>query len=431
MCSPVPLAVGAALCLATLLPAARAAEEAVLPDGRHRPGVLRFAGGRLHFQPDASTAALALADIHDVRFAAAPALPLFAGRVHRVLLTQQQSLTGQLLDLEEQRLRLRTAWADRLIIPRPALSAVVQLPGWDTFFAPEFAPDFNGWSVLGGPTLGEERSPAGQRCVVLSRPGQALVHDLAQPLAAGWLAVDFRAAEPGGGRWLAEADFRARTVGVTVAGDGDSYRVDVAALQGTSHRLARTPGWHRLRLDFAPDRLAVTIDDTAVWSAEGRGPGGALRQVRLACTEGTGAGDCRGMVSFADVSLARPLPEGRHPPGDPRQDEVWLASGDQVFGQVPQADSQGLELAGRFGKRTLSWGEVRGVFLRDRDRAPAAPTTDGEQVRVWLWPGAGEQHDELVGAVRGLDERWLTLEHPLLGECKIERGRLRQLRGSH
>jgi hypothetical protein len=429
MRSPVPLAVGVALCLATLLPATGAAEEAVLPDGQRRPGTLTFAGGRLHFQPEGSTAALALADLQAVRFAALPLPPLLAGRAHRVLLPHGQSLTGQLLDLDEQRLHLRTAWANRLTIPRPAVAAITQLPGWDVFFAPDLEPDLKGWSATGTPPLAEQLSPAGQRCLELNRPGQTVAHDLARPIEAGWFAVDFQAAEAAGARWSAEADFGARTVRVVLAGEGEAYRPEVPGVEGKSFRRPATPGWHRLRLDFAPDRLAITLDDAALWSAEGRGPGGALRQIRLTCAEGGGSEERRGGVMFADVSLARPLPEGPHPPSDPRQDEVWLTSGDQVFGRVPRANGQRLELSGRFGTRALSWGDVRGSFFRAG--APPAPAGDDDAVRVWLAPGAGEQHDELVGAVRGLDERWLTLEHPLLGECKIERGRLRQLRANH
>jgi hypothetical protein len=418
MRSLVPSAVGAALCLATLLPAVGAAEDAVWPDGSHRPGVLTFSSGRLQFQPDGSTAALPLADLHAVRCITGPLSPLLAGRVHRVLLPHGQLLTGQILDLDEQRLRLRTVWADRLSIPRGAVTAVTQLPGSDVFFAPEFAADLKGWTRTGNPALGEQRSPAGQRCLMLERPDHSVAHVLAEPLAAGWFAVDFQVAEASG---AVEADFGGRAARVVLAGDG--YRVEVPGVPGTTFRLVPTPGWHRLRLDFAPERLAVTIDDTAVWSADGRGPGGALRQVRLACT--AGPGDRRGAVAFADVCLARPLPDVPHPPGDPRQDEVWLTSGDQVFGRVPRADEHHVELTGRLGTRTLSWGAVRGVFLRDG--GPAPPSADGASVRVWLAHGAGEGHDELVGTVRALDERWLVLEHPLLGECKVPRGRLRRL----
>jgi hypothetical protein len=429
MRTPVRPLLGAALCLATLLPATRAADEAVLPDGERRPGVLTFAGGRLHFQPAGSQAPLALADLHAVRFAAGPLPPLLAARVHRVVLPHGQILTGQLLGLDRERLRLRTVWAEDLTVPRPAVAAVLQLPGWETFFAADFGPDLNGWQATGTPALGTERSPAGRHCLVLNRPGQAVTHTLDTPVEAGWFAADFRAAGEGtGARWLAEAEFRGpdgpRTVRMTLAGPGDRYEAEVPGIEGTGYPLTRGPGWHRLRLDFAPDRLALTIDDTALWSSEGRGPGGPLRQVRLTCVEAPRPGR-GGEMTFADVSLARVLPELPHPPGDPRQDEVWLVSGDQLFGRVPRADGDRALVAGAFGERALPWGEVRGLFLRHEQPAPRA--AGGERVRVWLRPGAGQQLDELEGAVLGLDESRLTLDHALLGECKIDRARIARL----
>lgn len=417
MRSRVPSVLGAALWLASLLPGA-GADEAVLADGGHRPGTLSFAAGRLLFQPAGSTAPLPLADLHAVRCTGGPTPPLLVGRAHRVLLPRGQAVTGQLLGLDEVRLRLRTAWAESVAVPRPAVAAVTQLPGWNTFFAADFGPGLPGWHTAGAPALGSRRSPAGQHCLVLNRAGQEATHDLSPPVEAGWFAVDFHEEdEPGRAAWQVEAAFGVR---VTIAATGEGYAAEVPGVKGTAARLGRTPGWHRLRMDFAPDALAVTLDDTALWYAEGRGPGGPLRQVRLACAGG------RGAVVFADVSVTRPLPEVRHPPGDPGQDEVWLVSGDQVFGQVPRADDQAVELRGPFGKRTLPWGEVRGVFLHRL--APPAPAGAG-RVRVRFWPGAGEEYDELVGTVRGLDERRLTLDHPLLGECPIERARLREVKG--
>jgi hypothetical protein len=431
MRTPVPSAAAAALCLATLLSVhGAAADEAVLPDGRHRPGVLTFAKDRLLFQPAGDQAALPPGEIQAVRFPAEPVPPLLAGRVHRVLLPDGQRLTGEVLGLDGQRLRLRTAWAEEVAVPRPAVVAVTGLPGWETVFGDDFGPDLAGWETAGSPRLGEQRSPAGQHCLILGRPGQAATHAVAPPLEAGAFVVDFLPGGAAGGLACAvEAEFQGegagRTLRVTVTGTGDAYGADVPGVEGTGYRLTRSAGWHRLRIGFSPASLAVTVDDRAVWQAEGRGPGGALRRVRLVCPPARGAEPGGGEVAFADVSLAREVPEPRRPSGDPGQDEVWLLSGDQLFGRVPRADGRTVQVDGRFGERELPWSQVRGVFLR-RDGA-SSPAVDGERVRVSLQSGAGSERDQLDGVVRGLDERWLTLRNPVLGECKIERARLRQL----
>jgi hypothetical protein len=342
-----------------------------------------------------------------------------------------QQVTGLLLGLDHDRLRLRTAWAEELTIPRPAVVAVRQLPGVLTFFAEDFTDGLKGWKLTGSPRLGEQRAPWGGHCLVLGEPKEAAEYPLDQPLEAGSFGIAFREAGPvSGARWLVEGEFQgqgeAQVVRGVVAGNADGYAAEVPSGKGTGVRLAATPGWHRLDVQFAASALVVSVDDTPLWNARQQGPGGPLRGVRLRCAGTPGATEHRGAVAFADFSLSRAVDELPRPPGDRCQDEVWLATGDQLFGQVARADGHGVELSGRFGKRVLPWGEVRGIF--PRRGAPAPQTTDGEQVRLRLLPGAGEGRDKLEGVLQALDDSRLTLQHPVLGVCRIDRTRLRELR---
>jgi hypothetical protein len=132
---------------------------------------------------------------------------------------------------------------------------------------------------------------------------------------------------------------------------------------------------------------------------------------------------CPSILGVSLVQTVKPLPR---PLVDPTQDEVWLLGGDQLFGRLTRADGRTVTLEGRFGKRELTWGEVRGVFPRRQAEPPA--TTEGEHVRVRCDSGAASDPDELVGVVSALDDSQLTLRHPLLGEMKIERGRLCEMR---
>src|SRR5207249_11717418 len=113
--------------------------------------------------------------------------------------------------------------------------------------------------------------------------------------------------------------------------------------------------------------------------------------------------------------------EPRRPPAEPDQDELWLAGGDQLFGRVSRADGRSLTIEGRFGRRTLSWTAVRGLFFR---RGPRIAVSDkGERVRLWIDNGY-PQPDELDAAVLSLDARRCRWRHALLGERDMERGRL-------
>jgi hypothetical protein len=126
------------------------------------------------------------------------------------------------------------------------------------------------------------------------------------------------------------------------------------------------------------------------------------------------------------ISLVRDVEPLPRPPGDPTQDEAWLPDGDQLFGRLTRADARTVTLEGRFGKRELAWAEVRGVFPHRQAEPPA--TMEGEHVRLRFAGSAGADTDTLEGVVRALDDSHLTLRHPALGDVKLERGRLRELR---
>src|SRR5262249_770246 len=111
--------------------------------------------------------------------------------------------------------------------------------------------------------------------------------------------------------------------------------------------------------------------------------------------------------------------ELKPPTPEPAHDELWLISGDQVFGEVIKADRRTIELKGRFGKRTVSWGDVRSIRLRDESRPPR--TTDGEHIRLGLRSAHGAEAGGLTGVVLGLDEKRLKLRHPALGDLVIDR----------
>lgn len=407
------------------------ADDAVLANGKRLHGKLAFGTDqRLRFTADGPAAAPSLADIHDVRFPAAAVIPFRAGTIHTLLLSDDQRLTGVLLGLDDKQISLRTPWDKRLVIPRHAVHGVVQLPGAITFFEEDFENGLKAWKLKGTPDLSDHRASSGRLSLLLATPGQEAEHALSSPLTAGEVAIHFY--HPGdttGARWKVEADFGAdpklQTLAVVVAGVKDTYGVEAPALGGETLRLAPVAGWHQLSLRFSRDYVVAGIDRAPLWSSEKRGLGGPLRKLRLACVAQPGESTVKGEVCFDDLTLARPIVDLPRPANDPGQDEVWLADGDQLFGQLPRADRHTITLLGPFGKRVLPWGAARGVYLRRQTSPPQ--TTDGEHVRVWLRPAGGATPDELSGVLRGLDDRRLTLHHARLGNLTVERGRLQRL----
>jgi hypothetical protein len=413
-----------------LLPHARAV-EALLPDGRRLPGeLLQDRDGRLRFQPVTQARSLPLDQLHEVRFPAVARPPLRAALVQRVLLRGGQQLTGELIDLSANRLSWRTSWADRLTLPRDAVAAVGHLPGFVTFFTEGFETDLKAWQVTGTPALSTGHRASGRRGLLLEASDQSTAYRLANGLTAGRAGIDFYDGRDAAcTSVLVAIEFEGargpEVLRVGPAEDAHAYEAEWPGGGGVRQRLVRSPGWHRLQVDFTPSSLLVTVDEAVLWYSRQRGPSGPLRNVRLARAAAE-SGACA-EVAFDDFRLARAVETLPHKIEDVAQDELWLLAGDQLFGNVVRADRRGIDLEGRFGPRQVGWGEVRGVHLRQE--IPPPRITQGEHVRLWLRAGSDGLLDQIEGAVETLTKDRLVLQHAALGRVELDRGRLHALRG--
>jgi hypothetical protein len=400
-------------------------EEAIRLNGRRTAGTLAVdAKSRLRFTLKDGGAVLPPDAIASIRF---PVMPLAANRPCvgvRVALHDGQHIAGQLLSLDDKTLSLRPACADKIELPRSAVAAVTQLPGWRTVVEDDFRDGGKAWNLIGKPNLDTKTSR-----VTLNEKGQSLTYALGAPLNGGRAGIAFIETEAASaGRWTFEAEFgedkQRRSVRVTVAGLGDAYEVETGGLDGISRRVARTPGLHRLLIQFTPRSLRVTVDDEVLWHNLDAGPGGPMRQVRLACT-GMDQDKTQGAVAFSEFFLSRAVEEPQRPPGDATQDELWRGDGDQLFGRLLRADGRSVEFDCN-GPRTLPWSALHGLWLR-RD-AVAPHTTDGAHVRVAVRTCLSAEPDLLDGVATALDDKALSLKHALLGDLRFERARLHTLR---
>jgi len=412
--------------LAALLLAPAGGEEAILRDGRRLPGQLGLAENRLQFMPSGKQVALLLDQLHQVRFAELPAPACLIGTVFHVVLADGQRLTGELHALDGEKLQIRAPWERLLSIPRQAVRALTQPTGYLSLVADDFESGLDAWQVTGAAALDGRQHVSGRHSLLLNVNGQAELA-VALPLASGRVGVNFfDAGNTRGAHWLVELVFqRGKQARPLRIGGGDtSYGVEPPGMPGELGRQARSSGWHRLVVEFGPESMRAYVDDVVLWSGRLE-PGAFLSKVRLECVARPDKGTAEGAIWFDDFTLARAVEVLRHDDADARQDEVWLASGDQLLGRVVRADRHAMELDARFGKRTLSWGDVRGLYLCQGKNAEAAVKTG--QTRVWLRAASGGELDQLVGQVRGLSASRLTLRHALLGDLEIERPWLRRL----
>lgn len=425
----------AVLVLVTCTPALLS-DEALLKDGRSVQGKLsQSESGTLKFIGNAE---VALADIERVRLPV-NVPPFRAGVLHHVTLNNAQHLCGEIVALDAQTLRLRTAWNDRLMIPRRLLVSVAHLTGLITVVDDDFETGLKTWQLTGTPTLSDGQQTSGQKSLRLHSAGQAAEFVLPKPIDAGGLGINFHLpANIVGLRWSLEAEFQPATakremapLKVIVADEGDDYVVETPVAAEEGDKIRRTPGWHRLAMRFHESYVLVGIDDRVLFAGK-QGPGGALTKLRLRCeAAGTAAAKPRGDVCFDDLSVARRVPSRMHPGSDGKQDELWLLDGDQLFGSIVKADRRSIDVHGRFGERRFPWSEVRAIYFRrphpPQEEAPHAER-EAYHVRVTFHSGCGEQLDELEGSVAAFDEQRLTLRHADLGKLDIERARIWQIR---
>jgi hypothetical protein len=409
-----------------------AADEALLPDGRKLTGELRWQDGRLRFAAKERT--LLAADLHQVRCAAQEPT-LLAGVVHRVTLCDRQQLTGELLGLDADTLRLQPAWSKApLDVPRACVLEVANLAGSVPVFDDDFLTGAKAWKLDGNPTVSKAELRQGPRGLLFDTAGQSagyseLKNDL---IEAGSFGVNFY--DPGhrdAGRWFLEAGFRStfgpRQLEVTLAGDTNHYVVVFPDVREKPKSVLRQQGWHRLTMRFTANSFALIIDDRCLLESEEASPGGLFSYLCLGCTTLPGQTKVSGKMWFDQASIARSVGPLRPPARDPSQDEVWLVSGDQLFGQLHRADRKTIDLEGRFGRRSLTWSEVRS--LRLRNATCPLQITDGEHVRLQLAAGIGVAADEIEGVLRKLDRDALVLQHAV-GEVTIPRERVRQLQAT-
>jgi hypothetical protein len=251
---------------------------------------------------------------------------------------------------------------------------------------------------------------------------------LGKPLSAGRVAINFL--DPGptpGARWFVDTEYEGAALQIGVAGPGQEYLLRVPGGGKVEPKRLRERGWHRLMVEFSSSRLRVFVDQYLLRESPA-GPGGPLTKVRLRCVAAADGKGATAKVCFDDFSLARAVRTPQRETGDLTQDELCLFPGDQLFGEVLHADRRTMELQGRFGRRSFSWGDVHAIYFKQQ--AGAGRPTGGEHVRIWLHPGTGAALDELHGVLKSLDSKRLTLIHPALGELSVDRARLQQLQGT-
>ncbi len=363
--------------------------------------------------------------------------PLF-----RVQVGETARISGMLRAVTDKAVLLSVPWqAADVAVTRPGVQAVLQRPGEARLFADRFDRlEPARWSVRGKPQPAESLAPAHAGKGLRLPAGEAsLEHRLAEPVGSGRVELAFldEGRTAAGQRWTFELTFRGpagpATLCVLLGWAEESLAVECPSGPTLAvQRLAHSAGWHRLSLRFGPEHTEIAVDGKEL--AHGRAPAGPLDSVKIA-TGKAGANPTPPSADLAGYLGEIQIIRFAEPPTslevDPSQDEVRLVVGDQLYGQVHQADHDRVTIDIEEKSVALDWSEVAGIHFR---RVPAtSPIVAGALARL-EWhavpgePRDGRDLDFAEGAVTAISDTAITLATPYAGTLVIPRDRLVRLR---
>jgi hypothetical protein len=369
-----------------------------------------------------------------VTFAPADGEPAAASAPFHVLLGAGGRLSGRLLEVTASEIRFAEGPSDKpFTVARGGAVAVVQRPGEAlVVFEPFDTLLGRGWSLTGEAEIDADERASASKSLKLPSHGASVTLKLPEPIGSGRFEVSYYDGEEvvAGCRQLVDLSFRLPShelAPIRVILGWNDETLAVESPQGPAlavQRLSRRKGWHRLGIQFGPERLDIQVDNEVL--AHGNGPTGPLSEIRLA-TEvlRNGKPSSNQNARFDDLQLVRIA----SPPGrlnvDPSQDEARMITGDQTFGWVVKADAKRVILEQDNKEIPLPWSEVAGIYFRRR--AETAAPIDGTLVRAeWKSkaPPQRRESDLIEGALVGVTDSELTFAVPYAGLVVVPRDRM-------
>ncbi len=401
--------------------------RAIRRDGTRTNGHLVLADGTARIVPEGDGEVIGwdgLAAVEMLESDPDPADARVSDGPFRLLLSRDLAISGRLESMDASAIRFRPVGLEPgSPTPSIARSGVVGLRqrlGRAQVLTDGFdALDPSRWRLEGDVAITKEVSRPG-KLARLEAGGSSLAHRLGSPIEAGRVDLAFRRddVEAVGHSALVEFVFEGvegpesirAILGWGEAHPGAMSRGGPALVV---QPLLVEPGWHQLSLRFGSDRTILAIDGDVL--ATGAGPGGPLIELRIRTESNsrpTGPEDLA--LHVDDVDIFRLFAPSASVEFDPRQDELRLIDGDQVWGRLKTGSTQGvlLEVEGR--TIPFAWSEVSEIYFR-REPGPASVVA-GPLVRVEGKDDRGiEGPDRLEGALIELTASRFVLDAPYVG----------------
>lgn len=397
-------------------------DDAVLLGGSRRPGLLRFRDEKFEFVPAGANAPLPWDQLDRVELKASTNLPPAPPFWWQATLTNGDHFACHVQEIESNAILTDSSWFQGLRVRRNSIRALERPSGWASWLRQDLSKEARGWKEVR--EEGDAPPTPGLDGLTLGSSFKSLQFIPESPLRLGKLSLQMTETLPGSGtRWR---------LLLGIDGDGAFHRIQIL-FDGNAPAEMQAPGLKVLRQDIngnhAAVLLQVEISEASIrLMVNGRLASWVERGFRDARLRSLGlepdaplAAGSPAKLRLQQFAVARRLEPLERPAAHPELDEVWLESGDQVFGSFGSLDSQYLELGTARQPRKILCSQVRGLYPKEpglRDLPQPAPW------RLTLLDPSGAEPSHLTGVIRVWGEREIIMIHPLLGQLKIPRSQV-------
>lgn len=408
---------GACLCLASVWSAGQG-QEAVLKDGERSKGRLEFQSGRLEFLPQGATVPLPWSKIQRVDLPGPDLLPPTQPFWWVLTTAAQDRLAAEVLQLDGAALSCRLPCSDGARIPREQILALERPLGWAPWIRQDLATDKRGWDMANAQAEAE-RKPAAKGIFVGPPPAKATYTPPGR-YPFGLLCLEILNSTSGeSALWKVELKFDSKDSPqslVMILGGEDGIQVSAPGMVLQKQKVQLVPKDKQIEVEIGPRFLQVRLNgQLAAWH-EGEHAPCRLVSMVVEHADNAPASD-NSAVILQSFALARRMPYLSRPPGQENQDEVWLESGDQVFGSVRTFTAAGVEIAQGNDTRRIPLPEVRGIYFKKPMAASAKPGPGA--MRVSFVDPHSFRENVLAGSLQTWSESAVSLKHPYLDVVRI------------
>jgi hypothetical protein len=349
-----------------------------------------------------------------VRFAAGPTPLPRAPLTKTLLLDSHQRITGALIALDAKNVVFATSWGKVITLAREQILGIENANDSLPILHDDFEMSTKPWQQDGKHAPSNEHAFFGKARLLFEKTSPNAERAWNEPLRDGAIRLYFFDAGSATARqWTL-------TVLTTRRGSPPAFIInagqyEVANLTERFGPGKASPGWHLLSIEFSNERMRFFVDDRCL----GQTP--AMPKEAITAIRCTLKGDAK--IWIDEFSVTRRVPPLPRPAPIKEQDSIWLENGEQVFGNILSANTDGIVLDAKFGKREYPWSKMRGILF-----AQAKPTTITSEPAITFRPGPGFSLDQIDAKLIRWEEKHLLIEHRLLGEITLERDRLDKLR---